>query len=822
MSKNKKETTASEKSYVGIMRPVDIIDEMKHSFIEYSMSVITSRALPDVRDGLKPVHRRILYAMYGMGLHAGAKFRKSATVVGDVLGKYHPHSDTAVYDSMVNMAQEFSYRYPLVLGQGNFGSVDGDNAAAYRYTEAKMSKISGDMMADIEKETVNFRPNFDDTRKEPIVLPAAVPNLLLNGVLGIAVGMATSIPPHNLGELVDALTTLIDNPKATHEDLLQHIQGPDFPLGGIIYDQKAISQAYATGRGGVVMRGEAEIEELKGGRHQIVITSIPYRINRSNLIIRIADLVHEKKVKDIKDLRDESTDKTRIVIELKTGSNPQRLLNYIYKNTELETNFNFNMTALVHGVPQLLSLKEILHHFIIHRQEVVRRRTEFDLGKAQARAHILEGLKKALDHIDEIIALIKKSKDSEAAKLNLIKEFKFSEIQALAILDMRLQKLAGLERKKIEDELKEIQKYIAELTELLASEKKMLALIKTELMNIKEKFADPRRTRLVKRGVQAMSDEDLIPEKESVLVFTSGGYIKRTDPDEYKQQGRGGVGVIDMDTKEEDVVTHVVTSNTHSDIFFFTDTGKAYSTKMYDLPEGRRSTRGKSINNYIPLNTEERVSSILAMPKEVKKSEGLSLVLLTKKGIIKKVSAESFKNLRKSGLIAINLQDGDELLGVHITKPGDDIILVTRDGQSIRFSESDTREMGRGATGVRAMKLGKNDVIVGAAIIASEFTKPLLLVVSEYGYGKKTPLSEYKVQKRGGSGIKTANVTDKIGHLVSAHVLSGETEEIIAISEKSQIIRTALNDISELGRATQGVRIMKLREGDKLASVALL
>lgn len=802
--------------------PVSIVDEMKRSFIEYSMSVITQRALPDIRDGLKPVHRRILYAMHESGLHAGAKFRKSARVVGDVLGKYHPHGDTSVYDSMVNMAQDFSYRYPLIWGQGNFGSLDGDGAAAYRYTEAKMAKVSSALLQDIEKNTVNFRDNFDATTKEPVVLPAAVPNLLLNGVLGIAVGMATNIPPHNLGEVVDATVEYIDNPKCTVDDLLTHIKGPDFPLGGIAYDRKAITAAYTTGRGGVVCRGNAEIEEGQAGRFQIIITSLPFRTKRDVLVVKIADLVRDKKIKGIRDLRDESTDTTRIVVDLKSGTNPQQVLKYLYKHTELESNFNYNMTALVDGVPQTVSLKDIIKHFVLHRQEVVQRRTQYDLAKAEARAHILEGLKKALDNIDAVIATIKKSKDTPTAKENLMKQFKFTDIQAQAILDMRLQKLAGLERKKLEEELKEKKALIAEYKALLASEKKMLTLIKEELLEVKEKYSDERRTRIMKGGVASISDEDLVVEKETVLILTAGGYINRTDPDEYKKQNRGGKGVGGINTKEEDVVTEVLSGNTHSDLLFFSSAGKVYGTKMYEIPEAARSTRGKSVNNYIPLTTEERVQSMLALPKSVKKEDGVSLIFLTKHGVVKKVEATQFYNIRKTGLIAISLKEGDELLEVRMVRPGDDVMLVTRNGQSIRFHESDARLMGRSASGVKAITLKGDDYVVGTGVIRASYEKPELLVITDNGYGKRTPLSEYKVQNRGGSGIKTANITDKTGPIAAAKVISAEETGLIAISAQSQVIRTDIADISILGRATQGVRIMKLNTGDHVASIALI
>lgn len=801
--------------------PINITNEMKESFIAYSMSVITSRALPDVRDGLKPVHRRILFAMNDIGLTASARFKKSATIVGDVLGKYHPHGDTSVYDAMVNLAQDFSTRYPLVWGQGNFGSIDGDSAAAYRYTEAKMSKITAELLRDIEKETVDFAPNFDDTRKEPTVLPAAVPSLLLNGGLGIAVGMATNIPPHNLGEVVDATLALIDNPKISPDGLLEHVKGPDFPLGGKIYNTEDIKQAYATGRGRVVTRGDAEITETKKGGEQIIITSIPYRVNKTNLIIKIADLVRDKKIKGIKALRDESTKDIRIAIDLKTGAQAQRTLNYIYKHTDLEQNFNFNMVALVDGVPQTLGLKDILEYFVKHRQEVVRRRTQFDLNKAEARAHILEGLNKALDHIDEVIKLIKKSKDSNEARDNLMKKFKFSEIQALAILDMRLQKLAGLERKKIEDELNEILKLIKSLKALLASESKILDVIRDELIEIKEKYNDERRTKVIARPVGAISEEDLIPQKEFALVFTQNGYIKRTDPAEYKSQKRGGVGVVDLDTKDEDIVTQLLTADSHSNILFFSDEGKVYQTKMYDLPEGRRSTKGKSIKNFLPLSGEEKITSILPVPKG-KELDSVTLFFTTKKGIVKRVAGDSFKKVRSNGLVAINLKDGDELWSVRFVNDDDQVMVATQNGQSIRFAVSDTRTMGRGASGVRGINLKKDDQVVGVGVVKKDEENLEFLVVTENGYGKKTEISEYKIQGRGGSGIKTLNVTTKTGLLVGAKVVDKEMTELIAMSQKSQVIRTELKSVSTLGRATQGVRIMKLRNDDKVASFTLV
>lgn len=800
---------------------VDVVTEMKESYLAYAMSVITSRALPDVRDGLKPVHRRILFTMHEMGLTSSARFRKSAAVVGDVLGKYHPHGDLAVYESMVGMVQDFSYRYPLVLGQGNFGSIDGDNAAAHRYTEAKMAKISSELLRDLEKETVDFRPNYDQTRKEPIVLPASVPALLLNGTLGIAVGMATNIPPHNLAEVLDATIHLIEDEDATTEDLMQFVKGPDFPTGGIAYGSKDMLHAYSSGRGGVVCRGEAEIVEQKDGNFSIIITSIPFRVNKSNLIIAIAELVQEKKLEGIKGLRDESTKDIRIVIDLKSSAHPEKVLNYIYKNTQLESNFNFNVVALVDGVPQTLSLKSILEQFILHRKDVVKRRSAYDLKRAEEREHILLGLKKALDKIDRVITIIRGSKNSQLAKVNLIKEFKFSDLQATAILEMKLSKLAGLERQAVEDELKEKQKFIAEMKDILASPKKVLKIISDELKEIRTKYADERRTKIVKGGVKEISDEDLVPEKETMLVLTAGGYVKCTDPSEYRAQKRGGVGVIDLETKEEDFVTMLVSGSTHSNLLFFTNLGKVYQMKMYDIPEGRRATKGKSIMNFLSLSGEERVNSILAMPKDIDKSP-TSLMLVTKNGTVKKMSSESFKDVRRSGIIAIRLDKDDQLISALVTEKGNEVMVATADGQSIRFKESDIREMGRTAGGVRGIKLGKGDVVIGVDVIKKATEKGSFLTMSANGFGKKTDLSEYKVQHRGGSGIKTAKVTLKTGKLIVAKVLTGEEEELIAMSKKGQVIRTALKDISSLGRQTQGVTIMRLRGGDGIASLACI
>lgn len=802
----------------------NISTEMRESYLDYAMTVITSRALPDVRDGLKPVHRRILYAMHRMGLSAGARSRKSATVVGEVLGKYHPHGDTSVYDAMVKLAQDFTMRYPLVLGQGNFGSIDGDSAAAMRYTEAKMTRMSAELLGDIDKDTVGWRPNYDGTLKEPEVLPAAVPNLLLNGTLGIAVGMATNIPPHNLREVSAALQHLIEHPEATVEDLMEFVQGPDFPLGAVAYGKKDLLHAYSTGKGGVVVRGNADIQEDKKGNFQIIVTSIPYRVNKADLIVRIADLVRDKKIEGIRGLRDESTRDIRIVIELKVGAHPQKVLNYLYKHTPIEDTFHFNMVVLVDGVPQTLSLKGILQEFIKHRREVVKRRTQFDLTKAQDREHILIGLKKALDIIDEIIKCIRASKDALDAHANLMKKFKFSDLQAAAILEIRLQRLANLERKKIEDELKEVQALIEELTSLLKSEKKMLGVITNEIGDAAKKYGDDRKTKVVKGSAGVISVEDMMPDEEQVLVLTAGGYVKRTNPEEFRRQKRGGVGVIDLDTKEEDFVTTFLTTSTHSDLLFFTDLGKAYQIKFYDLPEGKRSTKGKSIVNFLSITDSEKVSSVLPMRKVQKEGERF-LYMITKHGVAKKVDATAFHDVRRSGLIAMKLQKGDELIAALLVEKGDEIMLASAKGQSIKFKESDIRSMGRAAGGVRGMKLSTGDTIVGADVVPKGRKDVEVLVVSRNGYGKTTPVSEYKTQNRGGSGIKTVKVTPKTGPLIAARIVSkaeGEESEIVVISKKGQVIRTGLEEIPSLSRGTQGVRVMKLRDGDAIASFVCL
>ena len=725
---------------------------------------------------------------------------------------------------MVKMAQPFAMRYPLVLGQGNFGSLDGDAPAAMRYTEAKMSALADELLHDLEKETVSWQPNYDGRHREPVVLPAALPNLLLNGTLGIAVGMATNIPPHNLTEVVSATVHLIDNPDADTEDLLTFIKGPDFPTGGVIFDKKAIHHAYASGKGGIVVRGEAEIVEGDGSRRgtsQIVISSIPFRVNKADLVEKIADLVRLKKVDGVRGLRDESSADVRIVIDLKGNAHPQKVLNALYKHTQLEDTFHLNVVALDDGVPQTLSLKGVLEAFIAHRAEVVRKRTEFDLAKAKDREHILLGLATALDHIDAVVTLIKKASSVEEAHASLISRFKLSDLQAGAILEMKLQKLAGLERKKIIDELKDIQRRITELTTLLASKQKMLGVIKDELHAASSAHGDERRTKVVARGVTTLSAEDLIPDEESLLVLTEGGYIKRTNPSEYRTQKRGGVGVIDMNTKDEDFVTTFLTARTHSDLLFFTDRGKVYQIKMYDVPEGRRATKGKSIMNFLSLAADEHVTSVLAVPKGTK-DETRSLFMVTKHALAKRVAAAHFAEVRRSGIVAMKLKGDDELVSAQFLSDNGTIVVVTERGKAIRFKHTDIRTMGRTAGGVRAIKLGRGDSVASASVVSASDKSAALLVITEKGYGKKTPIKEYKVQKRGGGGIKAANVSDKTGLLIRAHVVAEDETELAAISKKGQVVRVALGEVPTQGRATQGVRVMKLRAGDGIASLVCL
>lgn len=819
-------------SEIGKIELREITDEMRDSYLDYAMSVIVSRALPDVRDGLKPVHRRVLYAMHEMGLTHGAKLRKSAAIVGDTLGRYHPHSDVAVYDTMVRLAQNFALRYPLVDGQGNFGSIDGDAAAAMRYTEARMTRMAEELLRDIEKETVDYRDNYDGTRKEPVVFPAAVPNLLLNGTVGIAVGMATNIPPHNLGEVIDALAYLIDHPKATLEDLAEFVKGPDFPTGGFIFDEKEIRAAYAGGKGAILNRGKAEIEEGARSMSQIVVTEIPYQVNKSELIETMANLVQEKRIEGIRDIRDESDkDGLRVVIELKQDAHPQKILNNLYKYTDLEKNFNLNMLALVDGIqPQVLSLKEVLEQFLKHRNEVIMRRTKFDLARTRERVHILEGLKKALDHIDQVIDTIKKSEDRQEAHERLMKRFTLSDAQVTAILEMRLQTLAGLERQKIENELKEKVALSRSLEALLKDPKKILELVKKELHEIKEKYGDPRKTKVVKSSPREFSDEDLIADEEVVVVLTHGGYIKRIKPESYRMQKRGGKGLIGIETKEEDMVEHLLMSSTHANLLFFTDSGKVYQVRAYEIPEGARTSKGKAIFNFLSLGQQEQVNSVLAVDKKAKGETSGFIVMVTKEGLIKKVEASSFENVRKSGLIAVTLKGKDSLQWAKSTSGQDDLILITKKGQAVRFAEKDIRPMGRQASGVRAIRLKNGDGVVGMDVIenskisvsSGKTQNAKLLVVMENGYGKQTEIKQFKKQRRGGSGIKCAKITVKTGGVVGAEIVGEEAEELIAISKKGQVIHTGLGAIPSLSRATQGVRIMKMDEGDMVASVTTL
>jgi DNA gyrase subunit A len=808
---------------IGNIRSREITEEMSQSYLDYAMSVIVARALPDVRDGLKPVHRRILYSMWNTGLRSTAKFRKSATVVGEVLGKFHPHGDVAVYDSMVRMAQDFSLRYPMVRGQGNFGSMDGDSPAAYRYTEAKLSAMAEEMLTDIEKNTVDFVPNFDGQHKEPTVLPANLPQLLLNGSMGIAVGMATNVPPHNLSELIDGISHLIDNPKATVEDLAEFVQGPDFPTGGIIYNKKDILEAYKTGRGKILTRAKADIVESKAGAFQIIITEMTYATNKATMIERMADLVHEGKIVGIRDIRDESDkDGVRLVIDLKKDAYPQKVLNKLYALTDLQKNFGVNMLALVDGIePTVLNLKAILEYYIVHRKIVVTRKTQFELDKARDRAHILEGLKIALDHIDAVIETIRKSQTKEIAHANLMKKFKLSDRQATAILEMRLQTLAGMERAKIEDELKEKLALIKELEAILKSETKILGIVKDELLRVKEKFGDERRTKIIKSGVGEFKQEDLIPNDEAIITITEQGYIKRMDPTVYKVQKRGGKGVIGAVTKEEDGIKKVLAVMAHDDLLFFTDSGKVFQTKAYEIPPSSRIAKGQSVVNFLQLSQEETVTAIIPFSKE---DNYKYLLMTTEMGTVKKTPLTDFDNVRRSGLIAINLTKGDTLKWVEATTGEDEIIVTTSKGQAIHFKEKDVRAMGRSATGVRGIKLRAGDKVVGMDAVFKNQKGNQLLIITENGYGKRSDLKAYKIQKRGGSGIKTANVTSKTGTVVGANIVNIDEmeEDLILSSEKGQIIRIPLKSVPTLGRATQGVRVMRPSAGDKVSATTVL
>ncbi len=811
------EMVASEHSRLLELRSVE--DVMEDSYLRYSMSVIVARALPDVRDGLKPVHRRILYSMEKNGWKPGSKFVKSARITGDVMGKYHPHGDVAIYDAMVRLAQEWSTRYMLVQGQGNFGSMDGDPPAAQRYTEARMARPGTALLDDIDKETVPFRDNYDGSEQEPEVLPGKLPNLLLNGQVGIAVGMATNIPPHNLNEIVDATITLIDNPEATLDDLLEHVKGPDFPTGGIIYGRDSIRTALATGKGGVVVRGVATIEENKKGKTQIVITEIPYALNKASLIEKIADLVKEKKISGISDLRDESArGSVRMVVDLKKDAYPKKILNQLYKLTPLQTAFHYNMLALIDGIqPRILGLKDILQEYIKHRQTVVRRRTEFELRKAQERAHILEGLKIALDHIDEVIKTIRASKSTDEAQANLMTKFKLSEIQAKAILAMQLRTLTGLERQKIEDELAELRKLIAKLEAILSSEKEILKIIRAELVDLKKQFGDERRTKVIPQELGRLSDEDLIPDEQVAVTLTSANYIKRSPLGEYKRQGRGGKGKRGMATREEDVIEHVVNASTHDFLLFFTNRGRVFRLKTYEVPAVGLNAKGVALVNLLQLQPEERVSSIINISKGDKTG---NLLMCTIRGVVKKTPFEQYQNVRNSGLIAINLDDGDELRWIRMTNSDNEVVISTAQGQAIRFHERDARPMGRVSRGVRGIRLRAGDQVIGMDIVEENTN---IFVISEHGYGKRTKVAQFTAHARGGVGIRSAVVNSKTGKLVSVKSLTEtDGQEIIIISTQGQTIRLGLKDIPALGRATQGVRIMRLNDKDTVASLALV
>ncbi len=806
-----------EHSRIVELRTVENV--MEDSYLRYSMSVIVARALPDVRDGMKPVHRRILYSMNSEGLRSGARHRKSANVVGSVMGKYHPHGDSSIYDAMVRMAQPWSMRYMLINGQGNFGSMDGDPPAAMRYTEAKMATVADELLADIDKDTVEFRDNYDGTTQEPSVLPAKLPNLLLNGQLGIAVGMATNIPPHNLGELIDATIHQIDHPDATLDDLLIYIKGPDFPTGGIVYGKDSLRMAYATGRGGVVVRGVAEIVEGNKGRHQIIITEIPYGLNKASLIEKIADLYKEKKIAGISDLRDESArGNVRIVIDLKKDAYPKKLLNQLFKLTPLQMTFHYNMLALIDGIqPRILGLQDIIGEHIKHRQVVVRRRTEFELRKAKERAHILEGLKIALDNIDEVINTIRSSETTDEAQVNLMGKFGLSEIQAKAILAMQLRTLAGLERKKIEDELAQLIKLIAELEAILADEQKILSIIKDEFKAIKKQYSDERRTKVIPGELGKMNDEDLVPDEQVVVTLTSANYIKRSSVVEYKKQGRGGKGRRGMTTREEDVIEHVINASTHDYLLFFTNKGRVFRIKTYEVPMASLNAKGVAIVNLLQLQPEETVSSVINVSKQ-ENSNG-NLFMCTVRGVVKKTPFEQYKNVRSSGLISINLDDGDELKWIRMTGGDDEIVISTSQGQAIRFNEKDVRPMGRVSRGVRGIRLRPGDQVIGMDIVQAGSS---VFVISQSGYGKRTKIAQFTAHARGGVGIRSAIVNNKTGKLVGVKTLTTEDQEVIIVSSQGQTIRLGLKAIPELGRATQGVRIMRLNKGDEVVSLALV
>ncbi|KAA0566111.1 DNA gyrase subunit A [Bacillus sp. CH30_1T] len=796
------------------VKEINISSEMRSSFLDYAMSVIVSRALPDARDGLKPVHRRILYAMNDLGMTADKAYKKSARIVGEVIGKYHPHGDSAVYDTMVRMAQDFNYRYMLVDGHGNFGSVDGDAAAAMRYTEARMSKISMELIRDINKDTIDYKDNYDGTEREPEVLPARFPNLLVNGSSGIAVGMATNIPPHNLGEVIDGILALSKDPDITIQELMEFIFGPDFPTAGLIVGRSGIRRAYETGKGSITMRARVEIEQKSNGKETIIVHQIPYQVNKARLIEKIADLVRDKKIDGITDLRDESDrNGMRIVIEVRKDANANVLLNNLYKQTALQTSFGINLLALVDGQPKVLNLKECLYHYLQHQRVVIRRRTEFELRKAEARAHILEGLRIALDHIDEIITLIRGSQTTELAKQGLMENFSLSDKQAQAILDMRLQRLTGLEREKIEDEYQELLKQIAELKAILADDEKVLEIIREELIEIKERFNDERRSEIVAGGIENIEDEDLIPRENIVVSLTHNGYIKRLPVSTYRSQKRGGRGIQGMGTNDEDFVEHLLTTSTHDTILFFTNKGKAYRAKGYEIPEFSRTAKGLPIINLLGVEKDEWINAMIRVEEFV---DDWYLFFTTKQGISKRTPVSDFANIRTNGLIAINLRENDELISVKLTDGEKDMIIGTKKGMLIRFPETDVRSMGRTATGVKGINLSDDDIVVGMEILEE---KSDVLVVTVNGYGKRTPASEYRVQTRGGKGLKTCNVTERNGELVSVKAVTGE-EDLMIITAHGVLIRMDVNDISTTGRNTQGVKLIRLQESEFVSTVA--
>jgi len=813
------ENVVTDINYIGQVIQSGIVAEMKRSYLDYAMSVIVARALPDVRDGLKPVQRRIIYAMYKVGLSHTAHYSKCAKVVGEVLGKYHPHGDSPVYEALVRMAQDFSLRYPLIDGQGNFGSVDGDRAAAMRYTECRMSAIASELLRDMDKDTVTWGDNFDGTLKEPNLLPSVIPNLLLNGVNGIAVGMATSIPPHNLSEVIDATVHLIDNPEASVEDLLRFIKGPDFPTGGIIYDQAEITAAYATGRGRIITRAKADIEERKNGKFQIIITELPYQVNKSVLIQRMADLVRNKKIQGIADLRDDSDRKgMRITIELRRDAKPQSTLNNLFKLTAMQQNFSVNAVGLIDGVPQTMTLNIMLSEFIKHRQNIITKRSEFDLKAAKAREHILEGLKIAVDNIDEVIRIIRAAPDADTAKGQLMTKFKLSELQAIAILDMQLRRLAALERLKIEEELKQVREIIAYLEDLLAHPEKILLVAKNELLEIKEKYGDARRTKIVKNKIGEFSEEDLVANEPTIVTITQTGYIKRQLPSTFKTQRRGGKGVSGITTKEEDVVSHLIRCQTHDSLMFFTNRGRVFQLKTYEVPESSRVAKGQAIINLIDIEQREEILSILPIAKTTPLDA--NILLVTKKGVVKKTAIEKFSNIRKTGIIAINLDNGDELRWAKLTSGSDYILIVSDNGQSIKFNEKNIRSTARDTRGVRGINLKVGGSVIGLTVGHVDNDRDELLIVTENGFGKKSLATAWTMQGRGGKGVKAANITAKTGKIVSAELINAQDESLVLTSKKGQIIRLPLKNIPKLGRDTQGVTLMRFSKSGDTVSAA--